>query len=100
MSKDGPPSARFIWENLEHFFDHVDRGRRRHIAEERNARMQDACDRSPGAVRPQPIASAEVSRAQMTADLQTLDRRQLLLQIGDNYSCRSSPGSWCSWSLG
>jgi hypothetical protein len=25
-SKDGPPTARFVWEKLAHFFDHVERG--------------------------------------------------------------------------
>jgi hypothetical protein len=28
-SKDGPPTARFIWERLEHFLEHVERGRRK-----------------------------------------------------------------------
>jgi hypothetical protein len=28
-SKDGPPTARFIWERLEHFLDHVERGRKK-----------------------------------------------------------------------
>jgi hypothetical protein len=28
-SKEGPPTARFIWEKLEHFFEHVERGRRK-----------------------------------------------------------------------
>jgi hypothetical protein len=39
-SKDGPPTVRFIWEKLDHFFDHVDRGRRRRLADEREARMR------------------------------------------------------------
>ncbi|HXX69248.1 MAG TPA: helix-turn-helix domain-containing protein [Polyangiaceae bacterium] len=25
-SRDGPPTARFVWEKLDHFFDHVERG--------------------------------------------------------------------------
>jgi len=25
-SRDGPPTARFVWEKLEHFFEHVERG--------------------------------------------------------------------------
>jgi hypothetical protein len=37
-SKDGPPTVRFIWEKLDHFLDHVDRGRRRRVALEREAR--------------------------------------------------------------
>jgi hypothetical protein len=28
-SRDGPPTARFIWEKLEHFVEHVERGRRK-----------------------------------------------------------------------
>jgi hypothetical protein len=28
-SKDGPPTARFIWERLEHFLEHVERGRKK-----------------------------------------------------------------------
>jgi hypothetical protein len=35
VSKDGPPTVRFIWEKLDHFLDHVDRGHRRRLAEER-----------------------------------------------------------------
>jgi hypothetical protein len=27
-SKEGPPTARFTWEKLEHFFEHVERGRK------------------------------------------------------------------------
>jgi hypothetical protein len=36
-SKDGPPTVRFIWEKLDHFLDHVERGRRRRLADEREA---------------------------------------------------------------
>jgi hypothetical protein len=28
-SKDGPPTARFIWEKLEHFLEHIERGQRK-----------------------------------------------------------------------
>jgi hypothetical protein len=28
-SKDGPPTARFIWERLEHFLEHVERGQKK-----------------------------------------------------------------------
>jgi hypothetical protein len=33
-SKEGPPTVRFTWGTLEHFFDHVERGRRQLRAEE------------------------------------------------------------------
>jgi hypothetical protein len=36
-SKDGPPTARFIWEKLEHFLEHVERGRRKLRSEARDA---------------------------------------------------------------
>jgi len=35
VSKDGPPTVRFIWEKLDHFLDHMERGRRRRLADER-----------------------------------------------------------------
>jgi hypothetical protein len=28
-SKDGPPTSRFIWERLEHFLEHIERGRKK-----------------------------------------------------------------------
>jgi hypothetical protein len=36
-SKDGPPTARFIWEKLEHFVEHVERGRKKLNADARQA---------------------------------------------------------------
>jgi hypothetical protein len=36
-SKDGPPTARFIWEKLDHFQEHVERGRRTLRNEARDA---------------------------------------------------------------
>jgi hypothetical protein len=36
-SKDGPPTARFIWGKLEHFLEHAERGERRARAEQREA---------------------------------------------------------------
>lgn len=42
-SKHGPPTVRFIWEKLDHFLDHVERGRRRRRAEEREARRVVEC---------------------------------------------------------
>jgi hypothetical protein len=40
VSKQAPPTVRFIWEKLDHFLDHVERGRRRRLAEERSAPRQ------------------------------------------------------------
>jgi hypothetical protein len=39
-SKEGPPTPRFIWGALEHFFEHVERGRRRRLSDEREARWR------------------------------------------------------------
>jgi hypothetical protein len=71
-SKDGPPTVRFIWGTFDHFLDHVERGRRRRLAEERAAR---ACD--PGASRAASsrfpkVVDAPVPREQMAADLERL----------------------------
>jgi hypothetical protein len=44
-SKDGPPTARFIWGKPEHFLDHVEQGGRRARAEERQARRRADEDR-------------------------------------------------------
>jgi hypothetical protein len=70
-SKDGPPTVRFIWEKLDHFLDHVERGRQRRLAEERNARMRAAAERSA----PRPIrapAAPSIPYEQMAADLEKL----------------------------
>jgi hypothetical protein len=37
VSKDGPPTVRFIWGKLDHFLDHVERGKGRRLARERAA---------------------------------------------------------------
>jgi hypothetical protein len=63
-SKDGPPTSRFIWERLEHFFDHVDRGRAIAANAERATRAR--ASRSPGAdpaSLPEPTVSAAKARA-------------------------------------
>ena len=39
-SKEGPPTSRFIWARLEHFLEHVERGRRKASTEERVARSR------------------------------------------------------------
>jgi hypothetical protein len=70
-SKDGPPTVRFIWEKLEHFLDHVDRGRRRRLAEEREARARARRDAAtPTRVALAPFAT--IPREQMDADLKRL----------------------------
>jgi len=68
-SKDGPPTVRFIWEKLDHFLDHVERGRRRRLAEERAARHRANPALSP---REAPIPSPPVPREQITADLERI----------------------------
>jgi hypothetical protein len=55
LSKDGPPTVRFIWEKLDHFLDHVDRGRRRRLAQEQAARRVTEATTPP---RPLPVAPA------------------------------------------
>jgi hypothetical protein len=53
-SKEGPPTARFIWKKLDHFFDHVERGRRRRLADERAAGRTATLVKA--FLRPQPVA--------------------------------------------
>jgi hypothetical protein len=40
-SKDGPPTARFIWEKLEHFLEHVERGQKKLRSEALDARRRE-----------------------------------------------------------
>jgi hypothetical protein len=47
VSKDGPPTVRFIWEKLDHFLDHVERGRRRRLTRERAAGRRAAEEAAP-----------------------------------------------------
>ena len=42
VSKAGPPTIRFIWGTLEHFFDHVEHGRRDRILREHSVRREAA----------------------------------------------------------
>ncbi len=65
-----PPTVRFIWQKLDHFFDHVDRGRRRRLAEERAAQLR-ARKAEPA---PQPIRlqSPAIPCDRMDADLERL----------------------------
>jgi hypothetical protein len=44
-SKEGAPTARFIWAKLEHFLEHVERGRRKASAEAREAERRADLDR-------------------------------------------------------
>jgi hypothetical protein len=69
-SKDGPPTSRFIWGTLDHFLEHVERGRRKRLANERDAR---AASRAAEVPRPSPIApTPAIPQAQMEADLAVL----------------------------
>ena len=74
VSKDGAPTSRFIWGKLEHFLEHVESGRRRRVAEERNARS-----REEAVANPSPRAtSPPIPPANMSADLERIfgpDRR-------------------------
>jgi hypothetical protein len=72
-SRNGPPTVRFIWGNLDHFLDHVERGRRERLADERNARIRCCEARTPHSSAQHPrVGFAEIPRAQMTADLEKL----------------------------
>jgi hypothetical protein len=73
-SKEGLPTVRFIWGKLEHFLDHVERGRRRRLADERDERLRASNNCASHAASPQSAPSAEwaVSHAQMKADLERL----------------------------
>ena len=70
-SKEGPPTVRFIWGKLEHFLDHLERGRRRRLADERLRASHNDPARAPS---PQsaPAAESAVSHVQMKADLERL----------------------------
>jgi hypothetical protein len=70
-SKDGPPTVRFIWEKLDHFFDHVDRGRQRRLADEREARLRAHRDPAPPP-RVVRLPYATIPHEQMDADLKRL----------------------------
>jgi hypothetical protein len=82
-SKDGPPTARFIWERLEHFLEHVERGRRklrseaaldvkRHLADQRIARMAVEGALGDDAACTEQVHTPRVPREQMSADLEKL----------------------------
>ena len=59
-SKDGPPTVRFIWGKLEHFLDHVERGRKKARAtRSRGAPL--ATTKPPAAETPLGVTAAQVS---------------------------------------
>jgi helix-turn-helix protein len=70
-SKEGAPTARFIWAKLEHFLDHVERGRRKASAEAREAeRRADRDGRAApesrrGAASMGPVLPEKPSRAEL-----------------------------------
>jgi hypothetical protein len=70
VSKEGPPTVRFVWGKLEHFLDHVERGRRRlraeHASKLRSERDVNAAARVIATPAP------AISHEQMTADIERL----------------------------
>jgi hypothetical protein len=70
-SKDGPPTVRYIWGKLDHFFDHLDRGRRRRLADERQARFRAQREAAP-APRLARLPAPTLPREQMDADLKRI----------------------------
>ena len=66
VSKEGPPTSRFIWARLEHFLEHVESGRRRRIANERHAGMR----REPDARSSSHAPTSTIPPATMTADME------------------------------
>ncbi|MCW5831345.1 MAG: helix-turn-helix domain-containing protein [Labilithrix sp.] len=73
VSKDGPPTVRFIWEKIDHFFEHADRGRARALAEERAARRAESSGRGATARTPQPTISPAEMRESLERLFATLD---------------------------
>jgi hypothetical protein len=71
VSKERPPTVRFIWEKLEHFLDHVDRGRARARSLEREARYRNE-RHAPAVPRPVIVSAPMISAAQMRADYERL----------------------------
>ncbi len=71
VSKDGPPTARFIWEKLEHFLDHVERGRVRARSIEYEARHRAERD-AQASPRTMIVSPPTISAAQMRADIKRL----------------------------
>jgi hypothetical protein len=66
LSMERPPTVRFIWEKLDHFLDHLERGRRRRLAEER------AAARSMAEDAPQPTPARYAVPDDVLVELQNL----------------------------
>ncbi len=64
-SKDGPPTARFIWGKLEHFLDHVERGRARARSLEREARLRAERD-APSIARAVAVSASGIAQKRPT----------------------------------
>jgi Helix-turn-helix domain len=58
-SKDGAPTARFVWGKLEHFFEHVVHGQRRALAAEREAQRRAGGEHGPAPGRASPPPSRQ-----------------------------------------
>jgi len=69
-SKDGPPTVRFTWGTLEHFLDHVERGRRQLRAEELERRHRERAASPMPRVHRAPAPAIPLE--QMQADLARL----------------------------
>jgi hypothetical protein len=83
VSTDGPPTVRFIWDKLDHFFDHVERGQRRRLARQRRAQMPANSARAgPASTLAQTPNAQRIPREQMAADLVRL--------FGSNWRPRGS----------
>jgi hypothetical protein len=73
VSKNGPPTVRFIWQKLDHFLDHLERGRRRRLAEERMARVPGSAARAgPAPNLTRAPCAPRIPREQITADLERI----------------------------
>jgi hypothetical protein len=70
VSKNGPPTVRFIWGKLDYFLDHVERGRRR-LARERDAPLCSEREAGPE-LRKTDALGPPISQAQMATDLERL----------------------------
>jgi hypothetical protein len=71
-SKDRPPTSRFIWEKLEHFFDHVERGRAIARSAEREERYRAQPLNVAPVARMTSIAPPPIPIAQLNADIARL----------------------------
>jgi hypothetical protein len=70
VSKEGPPTVRFIWGKVEDFLDHAERGRRRLRAEHASKlRSEREVDPAPRAIS---TPAPTISHEQMTADIERL----------------------------